>query len=143
MRPRRTPNPKRQLQPKSNELESTSRLATLADAVTYGGNPEHKRDPGDFGLKPPSLPRQGKSLCDNAAIFLRSDAVNLLREGLRRGLVSCQQRNGWPQNIWAVTGHGLALEAMLENAAVGTYHGYPMLPEDPLAEEVIERWGQP
>jgi hypothetical protein len=37
----------------------------------------------------------------------------------------------------------LALEAMLENAAVGTYRGYPMLPEDPLTEEVIERWEQP
>jgi hypothetical protein len=29
---------------------------------------------------------------------------------------------------------------MLENPAIGAYHGYPMLEDDPLAEEVLERW---
>lgn len=112
----------------------------LADRVRYGGNPEHKRNPGDFGLRPPSLPRQGKSLCDDAGIFSRAEALKLVQEGLRRGLVSVQHRQGWPQNVWAVTVKGVPLEAMLENAVAGVYHGYPLAEGDPLAGQVLERW---
>lgn len=117
------------------------RLADLSNSVAYGGNPEHKRNPGDFGLKPPGMPRQGKSLCDSANLFLRADALRLLREGIAKGLISAQERNGWPQNVWAVTESGVPVEAMLENQNQGTYHGYPMLPGDPLADMVLARWG--
>lgn len=44
-------------------------LEKLAERALYGGNPEHKRSPGDFGLTPASGPRPGKSLCDAAKIF--------------------------------------------------------------------------
>jgi hypothetical protein len=54
--------------------------------------------------------------------------------------MSVQERYGWPQNVWAVAPNGTALEAMLENPSTGTYHGYPMQEDDPLAEEVFERW---
>ncbi len=91
-------------------------------------------------MNPPSHPRQGKSLCDNADIFTQADALELVREGMRRGLVSVQERNGWPQNVWAVTDKGVPLEAMLENSDTGSYHGYPMLKNDPLADEVVDRW---
>ena len=123
--------------------EAIDEREQLAEKVTYGGNPEHKRNPGDFGLQPPSIPRQGKSLCDDTEILSRHGAESLLREGIRRGLVSVQERNGWPQNVWAVTANFVALEAMLENAQTGTYHGYPMLPSDPLVEKVLERWSKP
>jgi hypothetical protein len=63
-----------------------------------------------------------------------------LRQGVRRGLVSIQERQGWPQNVWAVAPNSIPLEAMLENPAAGAYHGYPMLKDDPLADEVLERW---
>lgn len=116
-------------------------LVQLAGKVSYGGNPEHKKNPGDFKLDPPSQPRQGKSLCDEVDIFSRSEALRLLREGMRRGLVSRQERgDGWPQNIWAVTNNGRPLEAMLENPAQGVYHGYPMPSGDPFADEVLKRW---
>ncbi len=59
----------------------------LADTVRYGGNPEHKRNPGDFGLTPPAAPRRGKSLGDEAVRFRRADALALLRQGLMAGLV--------------------------------------------------------
>lgn len=140
MRSRRTPNPKRCIRPNPITPEVRARLEDLAARVSYGGNPEHKRNPGDFGLQPPSYPRQGKSLCDEVAIFTRAEAVGLLRQGVRRGLVSIQERQGWPQNVWAVAPNDIPLEAMLENPAVGAYHGYPMLEDDPLAEEVLERW---
>ena len=140
MKPRRTANPKRRLRPILQGEEALSHLQQLAAKITYGGNPEHKRNPGDFGLQPPSQPRQGKTLCDEADICTRREAQSLLQEGARRGLVSVQERDGWPQNIWAIAANGVALEAMLENALTGQYHGYPMLQGDPLVDEVLARW---
>ena len=115
-------------------------MATLTKRVQYGGNPEHKMNPGDFGLEPPSSPRPDKTLCDGTGIFERNKAVTLLREGIRRGLISVQERDGLPQNIWAVTPDGIPLEAQLENQATATYHGYPMPPGDPLGQEIVKRW---
>ncbi len=140
MRPRRTANPKRRLRPMPQDEKARDHLKQLATKITYGGNPEHKRNPGDFGLQPPSQPRLGKTLCDEAEIWTRRDAQSLLREGAHRGLVSVQERDGWPQNVWAIAANGVAVEAMLENPVTGRYHGYPMLESDPLAEEVRERW---
>ena len=51
--PRRTFNPKRRM----TEVDDPDMLAWLAQNVKYGGNPQHKRDPGDFDLTPPSQPR--------------------------------------------------------------------------------------
>jgi hypothetical protein len=87
--------------------------------VSYGGNPEHKRNPGDFGLNPPIAPRRGKTLCDDAGISRRQVAENLLRAGITRGLISALRVNGWPKNVWAVTEDGIPLEAQLENQGNG------------------------
>ncbi|MBF0460505.1 MAG: hypothetical protein HQL87_03835 [Magnetococcales bacterium] len=140
MKPRRTTaNPKRKIaaQPDS---KAQARLDELAGRVGYGGNPEHKRHPGDFGLTPPSQPRPDKALCDDAGIFTRLEATRLLQAGVRKGLISLQKRNGWPQNIWAVNEQGIPFEAQLENAEQGQYHGYPMPEADPLRHTVLERW---
>jgi hypothetical protein len=133
---RKTFNPKHRFAraPAKTELER------LARSVHSGGNPEHKKNPGDFGLTPPASPRRDKTLCDGAKIFQRKLALKLLREGIRRGLVSEQVRNGYPQNAWAVTDDGIPLEAQLENAGRGTYHGYPMAQDDAFRDIVIEKW---
>ncbi len=73
-------------------------------------------------------------------IFQRADVVRLLRAGLRRGLVSDREKDGWPKLVWSVTDAGIPMEAQLENPALGTYHGYPMPETDPLSEEVVRRW---
>jgi len=143
MKKRTTVSPKRRLRPAPVWGEELLTLAALAELAVYGGNPEHKRNPGDFGLSPPSLPRPGKTLCDGAQVFERAVAEALLKEGIERGLVSVQVRNGWPQNVWAVADNGVPLEAMLENQERGVYHGYPMLSDDPLREEVLQRWNAP
>jgi len=118
-------------------------VATLSSRISYGGNPEHKRNPGDFGLTPPAAHcRSDKSLCDGVGILTRATALKLLRNGIRRGLISEQQRNGWPQHIWAVTDDGEPVEAVLENAEQGAYHGYPMPAGDPLRDEILKRWRQ-
>lgn len=129
-------NPKRRIQPANEQLLEKWQQAD------YGGNPEHKRNPGDFGLTPPSSPTPHKSLCDDANITSKKQAKDLLLAGIRKGLVS-QQRNQithWPQNIWAVTSCGIALEAQLENAQQGIYHGYPMPESDPLTAKVLDEW---
>lgn len=138
MKPRRNSyNTKRKL------CSSRADAGALASRVSYGGNPEHKRNPGDFGLTPPAAHcRSDKSLCDGTGILTRAAALKLLRAGLRQGLFSEQRRNGWPQNIWAVTDAGEPVEAMLENPEQGAYHGYPMPQDDPFRSKILERWQQ-
>ena len=41
-----------------------------------------------------------------------------------------------------VTKEGIPLEAMLENAGDGTYHGFPMPESDPFRDKVLELWNQ-
>jgi len=131
-------NPKRRLAAKG--AHSCAKLANLAAAVKYTGNPEHKRNRGDFTLTPPAQPRRGKSLCDNASVFSRCDALKYLQEGIRKGLVSEQFIGDWPKVIWAVTEDGVPLEAQRDGE--GSYHGYPMPQEDPMAAAVKRRWGE-
>ena len=137
---RRSFNPKRKLAPVPETGAEFDRLGELASTVAYGGNPEHKRSPGDFKLNPPAAPRPAKTLCDIAGITRRNEAVDYLRQGLRRGMVSERQVDGWPQNVWAVTGEGVVLEAQRDGA--GSYHGYPMPSSDPMWREVFKRWHQ-
>jgi hypothetical protein len=136
MRKRRTYNPKRRMREDCNPIE----LDRLARAVRYGGNPEHKKNPSDFGLNPPAAPRPDKTLCDIAGVLDKRDAAELLRQGIRRGLIADQSRGEYPQNVWAVTENGQPMEAQLENEAQGVYHGYPMPKTDPFQEQVLERW---
>lgn len=133
-------NPKRKLLSPAEAQARAGELQALSSRAHYGGNPEHKKNPGDFGLVPPSDPRQGKSLCDVAKIFKRNEAEELLRAGLSKGLVSVKMVGEWPKNVWAVTDNGFAMEAQLENPERGTYHGYPMPENDTLLREVIRRW---
>ncbi|MCD8503478.1 MAG: hypothetical protein LRY56_09350 [Burkholderiaceae bacterium] len=132
-------NPKRKLLSAVLVKSRQAELNALAATVGYGGNPEHKRNPGDFLLCPPTGPRPGKSLCDVANIYKRHEALELLKHGLRKGLVSDRMVGEWPKNVWAVASGSIALEAQLENPVCGTYHGYPMPESDPLAPEVLKR----
>ncbi|NES21522.1 MAG: hypothetical protein F6K41_21970 [Symploca sp. SIO3E6] len=116
------------------------RLLDLSLKAKYGGNPEHKRNPGDFNLDPPSRPRPGKSLCDSVKVFTRKEALILLRKGIKNGLVSERFIGEWPKNVWSVMDDGTPLEAQYESGNQGVYHGYPLPTEDPFCEEVIKQW---
>ena len=129
-------NPKRRLAP-ANSV-SKEALDSLANAVKYSGNPEHKRSAGDFNLTPPAQSRRGKSLCDGVKIFKLRDALRYLREGLKRGAVSEQCVGGWPKVVWAVTEDGTTLEAQRDGG--GSYHGYPLPADDPMSAEVKHFW---
>lgn len=130
-------NPKRRI----GRLDPAAREG-LAASIRYGGNPEHKRNPGDFGLTPPSSPRPDKTLCDTVAIFEREKALALLKTGVMRGLVSERWVGDYPQNIWSVMESGVPLEAQLENHETGQYHGYPMPENDPFREVVGKAWSE-
>ena len=131
-------NPKRRML-KIEECDFNC-LHALALKVKYGGNPEHKKNPGDFNLTPPSGPRAGKSLCDSVKVFTRREALDLLKKGIENGLVSDHFEGPWPKNIWSVMDDETPLEAQLESSEQGAYHGYPMQTEDPFCEEVIDQW---
>jgi hypothetical protein len=135
-RPRKSYNPKRALV--ADKIEQAELIA-LAKKVHYGGNPEHKRNPGDFGLTPPSAPRPDKTLCDLAGITTKSEALSALRSGVLKGLIS-KKRGTFPQNIWSVTSDGIPLEAQLDNEEAGTYHGYPMPEADPFCSVILRAW---
>ena len=123
-------NPKRKLRPWAGDIGDKAYATSLAKSVHYTGNPQHKRDPGDFDLTPPAAPRANATLCDDAGVFKKKAAIQLLRAGARKGLVDGRNVTGYPYLIWAVR-DGIAFEAQLENADKGEYHGYPMPLSDP------------
>ena len=138
-------NPKRRIRECS--ADDLLELSALGAKVSYGGNPEHKRNPGDFGLCPPSSPRPAKSLCDAVCVYHRSEALDLLRKGIDLGLVSEQvNEHGFPRNIWSVVkmeGEKIVpLESQLENPVLGIYHGYPLPESDPMYSCVLKKWRQ-
>lgn len=136
---RKTFNAKRRLQSTPLEGDQLRWLEDLSTQLRYVGSPLHKKGPGDFKLDPPAALRPGKSICDDV-IDCRADAQRLLRDGAKRGLISVQINGDYPQNVWAVTPEGVALEAMLDNSEWGSYHGYPMPEADPLRMLVLDRW---
>lgn len=111
------------------------------DKAHYEGSPYHKRNPGDFGLTPPMVPRPDKTLCDTVGITSRKVATSLLQEGIRRGLVSdAVTPDGFPKEIWAVDENGHVLEAMYGGSTEGGYHGYPLKEGDPFSGVILDAW---
>jgi hypothetical protein len=137
MRKRKGFNPKRRLA--QVDHWPVERLSEIADRVQYAGNPQHKSKANDYGLRPPTSPRPGKTLCDALGEFPKHRAEELLRCGLLRGMISAQERGGWPQNIWAVF-EGNAFESQLENQKQGIYHGYPMPVDDDFRRLILAEW---
>ena len=91
----------------------------------YEGNPQHKKNPGNFGLTPPAAPRSTKTLCDEARIFNRARASELFARAIERGMVSEMDVGGFPKQIWVVDEHGQVFEAIIGGSQQGHYHGYP------------------
>lgn len=110
----------------------------LIRRVVYEGSPYHKRNPGDFRLSPPSLPRDDKTLCDLAGVLKKVHAQTLLRDGIKNGLVGRETTNGLPKYIWSIE-RDIVYEAQLTNSVQATYHGYPLAENDPV-REIVLKW---
>lgn len=133
MRPKQ--NPKRKLSDLPISEDERTRLKTK---VSYVGSPYHKRNPGDFGLKPPSAPRPDKTECDSAGITTKAAADALLEQGINAGLISPYEPPELPRYIWAVANDNTVVEARLDNETSGTYHGYPLSKDDPWSRHILE-----
>jgi hypothetical protein len=131
-------NPKRKIA--APDAISAEQLGELVRRCHYGGNPEHKRDPGDFGLTPPASPRPGKTLCDGSGQISKAQAEQLLSLGIGKCMVSEQTSGEWPRNVWAISDAGEVFEAQLENKGQGVYHGYPMPLDDDFRDRILEEW---
>ena len=115
-------------------------LEQLAGRVSYTGKGDHKRNPGNFDLAPSYTEGSDKSLCDDTGLFTVKACLRLLRQGIRRGLISEAPDGAFPQNVWAVTEDGIPVEAALSNRTQGVYHGYPIPDTDPFHDTIIRRW---
>lgn len=131
-------NPKRRIA--AVGLLSEDERHALSDRVIYTGNPEHKRSPADYGLSPPAQPRPGKTLCDGHRQISKDEAIDLLKQGLRKGMFSNCEPGSWPQNIWSVSTSGEIFEAQLENREQGAYHGYPVPVDDDFRRIIKDEW---
>jgi hypothetical protein len=108
--------------------------------ASYEGSPYHKRDPGDFGLTPPSAPRRDATLCDEAGVHRLEEAHALFTVAIAAGLVSENNSStGLPKHLWVVN-EDRVFEATYGGSRPGRYHGYPIRRSDPLFEEVRAAW---
>jgi hypothetical protein len=137
-RKHRSVSPDRRIAP-TGRISATD-LGALANRLTYGGSSYHKLRANDYGLTPPSSPRPHKSPCDDVRDVPKAEARRLLREGLRRGMVSALARGGVPKYVWAVARDGLVFEAKTHPPDT-VYHGYRLLEDDAdMRDEVMREW---
>lgn len=122
---------------------SLNERANLRANAGYEGSPHHKRNPGDFGLTPPSAPRPDKTLCDEAQVFQVGVATALFAAAIDAGIASeGTGAPGFPKQLWAVDPSGQVFDAMYGGSRVGRYHGYPIRRADPLFDEVVDAWNR-
>ncbi len=115
-------------------------LEQMAKDARYKPSPYHKSNPAAWGLPGLSQRRLDKTVCEGSGITSCRDATELLRLGIRRGMVSRHERGNWPRNVWAVDTEGYIYEAQLSNSGLGEYHGYPMKDGDKFADFVRTEW---
>jgi len=72
-------------------------------------------------------------------VFRREEAQQLLLDGIQHGLVSRDAEAGFPHYVWMVYGERV-IEARCDNRVAGTYHGYPLETDDPMADDVRNQW---
>lgn len=117
-------------------------LDGLASTARYEGSAHHKTRPADYGFEPAVAPRRSKSVCDDRRVIRREEARQLLRSGIRLGMVSSYFDGDWPQYVWAVDGAGEVYEAKLGHDR-RRYHGYRVREDDgAMRKWVIDEWSK-
>ena len=134
--------------PRPRSTRPAARLATpdqfgaeeldrLADTALFRPNRNHKRKMFDGSA---GSARVDKTLCDGAWANTQERSEGLLREGIRRGMVSQQVREAWPQNVWAVDERKEVYQANLTNSGTGEYHGFPIRDEGSFRSLIRREW---
>ena len=133
-------NPKRRIAKPGSFTER--QLDDLASTARYEGSAHHKTRPADYGFTPAVAPRPSKSVCDDRRVILREEAKQLLRSGIRLGMVSSCLKGDWPKYVWAVDNTGEVYEAKLGHDG-RRYHGYRMKEDDAaMRKSVLDEWSK-
>ena len=136
-RPQRRSKTKAKSELVAADTMNQSELERMERDARYRSSSYHRFAALCSGPESTMVFRPDKTVCDMPA---SRKATDLLRLGFRRGMVSEQRRNGWPQNVWAVDADGIVYEAQLSNSGLGEYHGYPMKQGDSFAGFVGKEW---
>lgn len=107
--------------------------------ASYRRNLSHKREMFDDEAGQARLDLD-KTLCDGTGTNTQEASEDLLREAFRRGMVSQQAGQRWPQNVWAVDESGEVYQANLTNSATGEYHGFPIRNEGRFLAHIRAEW---
>lgn len=132
--PRDSDNAKRRL----HAAPDVALIERLSGAARYAGYAKHKAAPADFGLAPYDKPRGDATLCDRHAGFTSRQIESiprLLRRGIQAGLIGDP-----PRIIWTLGDDGWIFEGRITNPEQHLYHGYPVRPAEPIAEDVYRRY---
>lgn len=114
--------------------------AFLRANARYEGSPDHKRNPGDFGLTPPANPRKDRTLCDEAEVYVLAQATALFARAIDGGLVSeGTGRHEFPRRMWLVAEHHV-FELKLGGSVAGRYHGFPVRRSNPYYDLIVQAW---
>ena len=112
-------------------------IQRLLHNVRYEGSPKHKRHPHLFGLEPFNGKRDDATRCDEADFD--PDQIDeipaLIQRGIQAGLIGHSARL-----LWTVADDGWIFEARETNRETTEFHGYPVLPEEPIARLVFDRF---
>ena len=134
--------------PKVRKNPDRKELEQLANRAKYKGSPYHKQNPGnDFGVTPQGYKGRRRSpptCCEWAGVTKSADAENLLKQGIKKGMISEDRSGDFPKRIWSVVNDGendIALEARLENKEQGIYHGYPRI-DDSVGDFILDMWSK-
>jgi hypothetical protein len=100
-------------------------LGGLAARARYEGSPEHKSYPSPAG--PPRL-RSDATPCPPDLKDLEQ-LTAWLQEAIAGGQVGAPWESDFPQYAWIRRGNR-CFEARLSNRVLGTYHGYPLRPDE-------------
>lgn len=130
---RRSDNDKRRLMSSPTDDLIQAKLNT----VSYEGSSKHKRHPHLFGLPPFDGHRGDATLCDDAGFepARMSEVPTLIQRGIRAGLIGHTGRI-----LWTVSNDGWIFEARETNRDTDQFHGYPILPEEAIAQLVFDRF---
>lgn len=132
-RRRKSDNEKRRLMIGPTDDLMRAKLNT----VSYEGSSKHKRHPHLFGLPPFAGHRGDATLCDDAGFgpSRMSEVPALIQRGIRAGLIGHTGRI-----LWTVSNDGWIFEARETNCDKAQFHGYPILPEEAIAQLVFDRF---
>lgn len=136
--PKRADLPQRDDARRKRWLEPNPRGAAFLDrfvGIRYGCSGKHKSNPYHYDVAPYHGKDSDRSLCDAHTGFTKPDLARvpfLFGRAKQAGLAG--------NLIWTVDDTGWIYELQVTNAGQNEWHGYPVLPSDPFAQQIWDRF---